>query len=83
MKQKILFQNLPTNIQDDLRDAPIVEISKGIVRIDLVQDYQGKLYQFYLDLSPRNMSENAIIYITQDLQDVEVSLFPIEQTISA
>jgi len=83
MQRQMKFQDLPTNIQDELRDAPITQIEDGKVQIEWVAEYSGKTFQFQIDLVPRNMEAHSIIYVTQDLQDVLVSLYPVEQIISA
>ena len=83
MERKIKFQNLPGHLQDELRDAPITAIENGKVQIEILTEFEERLYQFILDLEPRSMEDNAIIHVTQDLQDVEVVLYPIQQIVSA
>lgn len=83
MEHKITFENLPSYLQDELRDAPITAIENGKVIVETLATYNEKPHQFVLELTPRDMSDTAVIYVTQDLQGVMVSVTPIFQSLSA
>lgn len=83
MEHKIKFEELPLNLQDELRDAPITSIENGKVIVETLATYNDRPHQFTLELTPRNMSDDAVIYVTQDLQGVLVSVTPIFQSLSA
>lgn len=79
----MIFQELPQELQDSLRDAPITAIENGRIYIEILGNYKGQLHQLNVSLQPRSMDPNAIIYVTQDLQDVEVSMMAVQQVLPA
>lgn len=83
MVNKLLFQDLPDQLQDELRDAPIAEISDGKVVVEAMGKIHGILHYLSVELKPRSMDADSIIYVSQDLQDIEVSAFPIRQSLPA
>ncbi|MCB0349403.1 MAG: hypothetical protein KDD37_11250, partial [Bdellovibrionales bacterium] len=67
----------------ELRDAPIASIEDGMVIVETVANLNDRPHQFTLELKPRDMSDTAVIYVTQDLNGVLVSVSPIFQSLSA
>lgn len=83
MEHKVLFQDLPLELQDELRDAPIVEVGESKVVVETVSYYKNMPQHFQVILTPKSMDDDSIVYATQDLQDIEVSILPIHQTVPA
>ncbi len=83
MEQKIKFEDLPMHLQDELRDAPITSIEAGKVIVEVTATMNERPHQLSLELTPRDMSDTAVIYATQDLNGVLVSVTPIFQSLSA
>tara|TARA_B100001248_G_scaffold261746_1_gene254015 strand:+ start:22577 stop:22828 length:252 start_codon:yes stop_codon:yes gene_type:complete len=83
MLRKIRFQDLPENLQDELRDAPIQLLDNGRISVEWLAEYEGRMHQFMLELQPRTQEPHSIIYVTQDLQDMEVSFVPVSQSMPA
>jgi hypothetical protein len=83
MEHKIKFEELPLHLQDELRDAPIASIEDGLVIVETIAAWNDRPHQFTLELRPRDMSDNAVIYVTQDLNGVMVAVSPIFQSLSA